>query len=565
MPSQLSARFTYQQRLSAGRFEVRYLQILPGSSRVIQCNLVTGLLGESHICLSHRWSGSPGTREILINGKPFAVSVNLWGFLEVARRIYDSNERFWIDAICIDQTSVAEKNRQVPLMWLIYTSAKLVITWLGDGDITTRLCAEAIRDFDFRRNTNYFRRAVSERNPFWDNFWEHITRFFENEYWKRAWIVQEVLLAKDGPLMIADIELSWQAVLKYWEFVTRADIAPQTHYKRLSEWSFRHHIQIRVGNERLPKMTLRELLVKYGDHVCSDFHDKIYAFLSLAEDRELIRVDYSTTREDLYFDTLSKLGPNKCFCFASCLLRILRLNTLPQKQYNGWYTKLDTDIDKRPCISFGINSEDILSLGTASNYTYHSSWMRNIPMSWRRLGGHIVRFLYTPVPAEFLVKLDESKNWYIAAMRFHHVSTWTKHIETFYSQAVEGIEVHTHLETNELCCLRFSRSALRKLLCFGEQHTVCEKSSYEGYKLAGPDGTLECGKPVDPKWFEAPEYRNPSVSSTPRPGTPNTSPTLSRFPSGVSLTENGFLSPQRTPANGTPPQNGNPWKIVKYR
>lgn len=37
----------------------------------------------------------------------------------------------WIDAICTDQTSVADKNEQVPLMREIFSRAKEVIVWLG--------------------------------------------------------------------------------------------------------------------------------------------------------------------------------------------------------------------------------------------------------------------------------------------------------------------------------------------------------------------------------------------------------------------------------------------------
>jgi hypothetical protein len=39
----------------------------------------------------------------------------------------------WIDAVCIDQSSVSERNYQVAQMGAIYAAAALVIVWLGNS------------------------------------------------------------------------------------------------------------------------------------------------------------------------------------------------------------------------------------------------------------------------------------------------------------------------------------------------------------------------------------------------------------------------------------------------
>lgn len=39
-----------------------------------------------------------------------------------------------MDAICIDQTSIDDKNQQVPLMGQIYASASQVLVWLGEPE-----------------------------------------------------------------------------------------------------------------------------------------------------------------------------------------------------------------------------------------------------------------------------------------------------------------------------------------------------------------------------------------------------------------------------------------------
>lgn len=43
----------------------------------------------------------------------------------------------WIDALCIDQTNLAERSEQVGMMRSIYQKAQLVISWLGPQDETT--------------------------------------------------------------------------------------------------------------------------------------------------------------------------------------------------------------------------------------------------------------------------------------------------------------------------------------------------------------------------------------------------------------------------------------------
>jgi Heterokaryon incompatibility protein (HET) len=65
------------------------------------------------------------------HGAQWPVTANL----EVALRHlrHKSVERIlWIDAICIDQSNIEERNQQVPLMKAIYSNTEAVRAWLGD-------------------------------------------------------------------------------------------------------------------------------------------------------------------------------------------------------------------------------------------------------------------------------------------------------------------------------------------------------------------------------------------------------------------------------------------------
>ena len=67
---------------------------------------------------------------IQISGEAFLVRENLWKALTHIR-LATENQTLWIDAICIDQQNIQERNHQVEIMGEVYGKATLVIVWLG--------------------------------------------------------------------------------------------------------------------------------------------------------------------------------------------------------------------------------------------------------------------------------------------------------------------------------------------------------------------------------------------------------------------------------------------------
>lgn len=63
------------------------------------------------------------------------VEVNIGGELAaVLRRLRSTNEeiRIWVDAVCINQNDIGEKNEHVKIMGTIYSRASMVHVWLGE-------------------------------------------------------------------------------------------------------------------------------------------------------------------------------------------------------------------------------------------------------------------------------------------------------------------------------------------------------------------------------------------------------------------------------------------------
>lgn len=78
------------------------------------------------------WGPATNDKIILPNGQRYQVWRNLWDFLQIARQHGELSDDFlWVDAICINQTDISERNHQVRMMASIYKSASRTISWLG--------------------------------------------------------------------------------------------------------------------------------------------------------------------------------------------------------------------------------------------------------------------------------------------------------------------------------------------------------------------------------------------------------------------------------------------------
>lgn len=78
-----------------------------------------------YVALSYVWGNSDNMREISINGKPVQVTKNLESALRILRDKLPMRlgVRLWVDALCINQKDIMERNTQVQRMWEIYNKA----------------------------------------------------------------------------------------------------------------------------------------------------------------------------------------------------------------------------------------------------------------------------------------------------------------------------------------------------------------------------------------------------------------------------------------------------------
>jgi hypothetical protein len=176
---------------------IRLLELLPDLSPrgSIQCRIFHTTTDASYTCLSYVWGDlNPGkSRTILLNGYRCIVRKNLFNFLQfmqanpihdVSVRIASARRIYWIDALCIDQKNISERNHQVAQMGQIYASAKLVHVWLGRIPEEYSLCWLI---GDERNNIDSIDCLDWLKRPYPYNYF--MTQYiFLNQYWRRAWV-----------------------------------------------------------------------------------------------------------------------------------------------------------------------------------------------------------------------------------------------------------------------------------------------------------------------------------------------------------------------------------------
>lgn len=120
---------------------IRVIQLLPSLKE--DANIIIRLLEVSldtanYEALSYAWESQPFDQSITCEGDELLISRTCKAaLLRLRRRMRPRS--LWVDQICIDQTSLTEKNQQIALMGEIYNKTSRAIVWLGCGPLVDQL------------------------------------------------------------------------------------------------------------------------------------------------------------------------------------------------------------------------------------------------------------------------------------------------------------------------------------------------------------------------------------------------------------------------------------------
>jgi hypothetical protein len=143
--------------------------------------------------LSYTWDGQQSSEVITCNDKSFFITRNLHDALQ-ALRLPSRDDRFlWADALCINQRDDIEKSIQVRNMLSIYQKASKVIAWLG---LEENYVGEIVK-------------AQDNKAFHVEEICKGLHHLYTRSWFRRIWVQQEILAARDLTLRSGAHEFRW--------------------------------------------------------------------------------------------------------------------------------------------------------------------------------------------------------------------------------------------------------------------------------------------------------------------------------------------------------------------
>jgi hypothetical protein len=227
-----------------------------------------------------------------------------------------------------------------------------VYGWLGPSDETTRRAIKLIKRvgkiakrmaddiFDWAYAEDYSRdeletyeRVSSEdskklRIPFSDTeSWDAFSDFFDNPYFERIWIVQEIMSARNALMISGNYAVDWSLARNAatW-YHYKASVVSRQHQRSTDgilfikdmnlTWNSQcgtplTHIAELMG-QKCPlswEWSMHRLIKVFRNRKATDARDKVYALLgmSMEDTRRLLKVDYSKDIKTVYTEAANAI------------------------------------------------------------------------------------------------------------------------------------------------------------------------------------------------------------------------------------------------------------------
>lgn len=175
----------------------------------------------------------------------------------------------------------------------VYLKATYVVSWLGLDPNTKGFLDQVHRSVSFDELSSGINKDQLENTAI---------EFGSLTYWIRLWIHQEVLLGWTSLMFMAGDAVVSRVGLSYWR--------PNFSALVLSSWPT-------VSNDLLDPeiawlqtygyLPLCYVLCRFSSNTCVDARDRIYGLLGLVYKDERIKVDYTRSNPEVFFDTVDKL------------------------------------------------------------------------------------------------------------------------------------------------------------------------------------------------------------------------------------------------------------------
>jgi hypothetical protein len=323
--------------LAAGRREIRLLELQPGRyDELLNCRLAIVSLtsNPNYNALSYVWGDhvgfAPAEPEIILDGHHFPVTPNLYSALKHLRSTAKRNPMvLWVDAVCINQNDLDERNQQVAMMRDIYASATHVTIWLGEADDDSGVALDALSMILGQESWPEDPKVRSAIRLHCANFFFGLST--RRSWLSRVWILQELAMSKNDPDVVCGYKrVAWSILVAAWQTIAKEalvdwgarrkvpkvadkpdqddDIELFTLTKLDVLHELRQAIQMRGGEK------LKKLLLSTRTSEATDPRDRIYGILGLLQpgssspgsDSPVI-VDYHKSCSEVYIDVMAHI------------------------------------------------------------------------------------------------------------------------------------------------------------------------------------------------------------------------------------------------------------------
>jgi hypothetical protein len=300
----------------------------------IQCSLHEARLdsGDLYEALSYVWGDANDLPTIRLESCTYHVTINLGKALRYLRYA-DKAGVLWVDALCINQNDLKEREEQVKQMFAIYKNVSRVVSWTGEATEDSSQAIEImnaagslLEDGKYedeiesiqedhpsaQAGAAFFERLgfpVTERN------WEAVWNFLERPYWSRVWIIQELaadrILGKSRGVITCGKDFIPQRYYDYTCVMVILIMMGDPNYRVNTNDVTEPLKPMLLRGSHPPGLTMFQAIGScFGDKVdksglefllraskrfrASDPQDKIYALLGLAPERyRCITPDYA--------------------------------------------------------------------------------------------------------------------------------------------------------------------------------------------------------------------------------------------------------------------------------
>ncbi|KAL2875866.1 hypothetical protein SGCOL_008861 [Colletotrichum sp. CLE4] len=228
--------------------------------------------------------------------------------------------RIWVDALCINQQDIKERNEHVQLMGRVYAGAVRTRVWLGESTemdfhaIRTLYAISEVFDDIFVNRKVVDMASVAMQEVQWHFHnnadtrrldWGLLADLLNRSWFKRTWIIQEVVNSREVMVHLGPMQIPWHfmavVILALSDFKLQTLISECKGFKAIGfmEQLRKERVDEAAMFTNTPLLTLLEELRDFQATIPSD---KIYGVLGLINQKGDFIVDYSQTSEKVFTD-----------------------------------------------------------------------------------------------------------------------------------------------------------------------------------------------------------------------------------------------------------------------